>query len=112
LDELAEALPNVSKLTLESCSISSDAWLRMSTLTSVTDLTITQRPWRAMDSTIPLAQIIAFTSAVVSHPMALNFKRGTVSDADWAGWETFKETLEEQRRIGGLPKITVRVISD
>ena len=103
LDELALALPNVSKLTVESsCSISSGAWLRMSSLTSVTDLTINRRS--GVGNTIPLAQIIAFVSAV-SHPMTLTFYPSSGAGADQAGWEAFKETLEEQRRSTGLPVI-------
>ena len=116
LDELVLALPDVCKLTFVSCSISSGAWLRMLSLTSVTDLTISDHPWTSMDgtamgNTVPLAQIIAFTSDV-SHAVTLNFTRDSVSDADRAGWGAFKETLEEQRRIRGLPKITVSIISD
>ena len=106
LDELAEALPNVCKLALKSCSISSGAWDRMLSLTSVTDLTIT---WKSfMGDTVPLAQIIAFTSAI-SRPMALHFNGGSVSKADRAGWEASKETLGEQRRDLGLPQLTVHI---
>ena len=64
LDELAAALPNVSKLTLLGCSISSSAWARMSSLTSVTDLTINRIRGGAGGTVIPLSQIIAFTSAI------------------------------------------------
>ena len=106
LDELAEALPNVCKLALKSCSISSGAWDRMLSLTSVTDLTIT---WKSfMGDTVPLAQIIAFTSAI-SRPMALHFNGGSVSKADRAGWEASKEYLGEQRRDLGLPQLTVHI---
>ena len=116
LDELALALPNVSKLTLDSCFVSSGAWLRMLSLTSVTDLTIIQHTrnapaldGRGVSKTISLAQIIAFASAVL-HPMTLNFNRGFVSDADWEDWEIFKETVNEQRQVGGLPQVTVRIV--
>ena len=108
LDELTRSLPNVGKLTLSSCSISSGAWQRLLSLTSVTDLTISRWSFDAVDnsSAIPLAQIIAFVSDV-SHPMTLNIRSEAVSEADRAGWEAVKETLEARRRRMGLPKITV-----
>ena len=105
LDELALALPNVEKLILNSCSISSGAWSRMSSLKSVTDLKITHQH---TNHTIPLADIVAFTSAV-SHPMSIHFNYSTVSEADRGGWEAFKGTLKERRRSMGLPHITVRM---
>ena len=110
LDDLVQALPNVSKLTLSSCSISSGAWSRMSSLMSVTDLCFAQSPDRiaAVDPTIPLAQIIALASAIL-HPMALTLGSGCVSPADQAGWEAIKDTLEEQRRNKGLPQISVHI---
>ena len=114
MNELALALPNVGKLALESCSISSGAWLRMLSMTSVRSLTITGQQasaTSAMDGTavgvtIPLSQIVAFASDVL-HPMTLTLDYESMSMADWAGWEAIKEELEEQRRDMGLPKITV-----
>ena len=103
MDELAEALPNVSELTFWNCSLSDSAWARMLTLTSVTDLKIYGRADGG--GTIPLAQIIAFASAV-SRPMALTFKGGVVSEEDQAGWEAFEE---EQRQNNGLQQITVHI---
>ena len=101
LDELALALPNVSKLFLKHCSISSGAWSRMSSLASVTELRIT----RPAEGAIPLAQIIAFSSAV-SRPMALIFEGGSVSIDDQAGWEAYEE--EQRRKMGSL-QIVVRM---
>ena len=75
----------------------------MLTLTSVTDLKIYGRADGG--GTIPLAQIIAFASAV-SRPMALTFKGGVVSEEDQAGWEAFEE---EQRQNNGLQQITVHI---
>ena len=100
IDELAAALPSVHKLTLWSCSLSSCAWDRMSSLTSVTDLAICQT---VGSRSIPLAQIIAFTSAI-SHPMALTFRGGAVSIDDQAGWQAFEG---QQRRNNGSRQITV-----
>ena len=111
LDKIALTLPNVNELTFKSCSISSGAWLRMLTLSSLAVLTISRWPIADADKfAIPLSQIIAFT-AFVLRPMTLNFNRGCVSDADHAGWDAFKETLEEQRRSMGLPKVTVHITS-
>ena len=104
LDELAEALPNVCTLSLWSCSISdSSAWSRMLALTSVTDLRI----YGPADngSTIPLAQIMAFASAI-ARPMALTVKGGAVSIEDQESWEAFEEV---QRRNNGLQHVTVRI---
>ena len=106
LDELAEALPNVHKLTLKSCSISSGAWARMASLTSVSDLTI-HRP-AADGITVPLAQIIAFATAI-ARPMALTFSDGAVSIEVRAGWEAFEK---EQRRNNVLQQITMRITRD
>ena len=106
LDELALALPNVGKLILNSCSMSSGAWLRMLSLTSVTDLRIT----RSLDGeTISLAQIIAFTSAV-SRPMALTFAGGCMSKTDQAGWEAYEE--EQRRQNIGQPQRVVRITQE
>ena len=101
------ALPNVAELTLWSCSVTRDAWARLLSLTSVRDLTIC-RP-AAGGGTIPLAQIIAFTSAI-SRPMALIFEGGAVSIEDQAGWEAFEE---QQRRSNNWPRqITVRITQE
>lgn len=59
LDELAQALPNISKLTLQSCPISSGAWSRLASLTSVTELAIDG------GGAVPLARIIEFASAIL-----------------------------------------------
>ena len=107
LDELAAALPNVRKLTFWNCAISDSAWSRMASLTSVTDLRI-YGPAVVDGSTIPLAQLIAFASAI-SRPMTLTFKGGVVSPDDQAGWEAFKE---EKRRNGRLQHITVHIAQD
>ena len=113
LDELAVALPNVHELILSSCTIFDSAWTRMVTLLSVTDLTINRVRGGVPSEVllpegdylvIPLAQIIAFVSAI-SRPMTLTFKGGVVSIEDRAGWEAFKA---EQRRSDGLQHITVR----
>ena len=106
VDELKQALPNIGKLTLQACTISSGAWLRLSSLTAVTDLTVTRWPWNAMGSITSLAEIVAFVSHA-SHPMTLNFHGEAVSAADRAGWEANKETLEAERQRMGLPQIYV-----
>ena len=105
LDELAEALPNMRKLTLNFCSISDSAWPRMASLTSVTELTIDRFRSSDENTVVPLAQIIAFTSAI-SRPMSLTLKGGCVSAEDQAGWEAFEE---EQRRNNGQLQVTVRI---
>ena len=105
LDELALALPNVKNLTLNSCSISSGAWLRMASLVSVTHLEITHRQAR---HTISLEDIVEFMY-LVSHPMTIHFNHGTVSEADRVVWEEIKGILEEQRWDAGLPHITVLI---
>ena len=99
LDELAVALPNVSQLTLDSCSISGGAWLRMLSLSSVTHLSLIRTP-------VPLSQVVAFASAV-SRPMVLR----CLGSTGQAGWDDFQGTLMEQRRLTGLPPIEVIVIS-
>ena len=103
LDELAFALPSVSKLSLWNCSISDSAWTRMLSLISVTDLSI----GGPIDGiTIPLAQIIAFASAV-SRPFTLAFGGSCVSKEDQAGWEAFEKS--ERRQNNALQYITVHI---
>ena len=106
LDELALALPNVHKLGLRSCSVSSNAWARISSLTSVTYLTINR--FRGGGDVIPLAQVIAFASATL-RPMALTLKGGVVSEDDQAGWEAFEE---EQRKNNAQLLVTVRITQE
>ena len=106
LEELALALPNVHKLGLRSCSVSSNAWARMSSLTSVTYLTINR--FRGGGDVIPLAQVIAFASATL-RPMALTLKGGVVSEDDQAGWEAFEE---EQRKNNAQLLVTVRITQE
>ena len=98
LDELALALPNVHTITLCACTISSGAWLRLPSLTSVTRL-------RIIGGTTSLAQIITLASAI-SRPMTL-ILGSTLSMEDKAGWEAFEELI---RRSNGLWHLTVNFI--
>ena len=99
LDELALALPNVSKLAFKFCSINSSAWLRMLSLASVTHLSLIRTP-------VTLKQVVAFTS-VVLRPVTLLCANST----NQAGWDDCQGALMEQRRLTGLPPIEVIVSS-
>ena len=104
LDELAAALPNISKLILQFCSLPNSAWARMTSLTSVTDLRICQPAFDG-GPTIPLDQVIAFASAI-SRPMALTLIGDCISSDDPADWVAFEE---EQRRNNGVGNLTMHI---
>ena len=111
LDEVAQALPHTSSIGFEGgCSLTSDAWVRLLTLTSVTHISFFM-----MGETIPLADFVSFMTAV-PRSMSVGFFRCHVpimdfapvmSSGDLEAWERFEPSLAQRRMALGLPALTI-----
>ena len=112
LDEVAQALPHTSNIAFElGCSLTSDAWVRLLTLTSVTEIS-----FLLMGETIQLADFVSFMTAVpramhvgLAHGCLpiLDFCSPLLSASDLEAWDRFEPLLAQRRIALGLPALTI-----
>ena len=105
LDELVLSLPHTHTLVIEEeCTISSEAWVRLLTLSSVTTLTFLAK--------VPLAEAVALA---VSVPRAIHLSFGCNgypafrTRRERATWDTFVASLAARRTALGLPPVIIVV---
>ena len=111
LDEVAQALPQTSDIAFQyGCSMTSDAWVRLLTLTSVTHIS-----FFLMGKSIQLADFVSFMTAV-PRAISVGFDRRYIPVMDFApvmsasdleAWDRFEPSLAQRRRDMGLPPLTI-----
>ena len=107
LDELALALPHTHSLDFTDCIITSSAWVRLLTLTSVTRLSFSKEFGNQPARLRPKLHEATAFAASVPRAMALSLGQGVLEAADVGAWDTFLESLEMRRMVLGLPMLTI-----
>ena len=109
IDELAQSLPHTSRLHFRRCTFTSEAWLRLLTLTSATALYFhasTKLGDRLPEHQVQLADAIAYALSV-PHAMKIFFHEGCMSAFDMLAWKAFIPSLETRRTLLGVPPLTI-----
>ena len=109
LDELAQSLPHTSSLYLVRCTFTSEAWLRLLTLTSVRALyflALTKPEDRLPEHQVQLVDVVAYTLSV-PHAMKLFFHEGCMTASDMLAWKAFVPSLVTRRTLLGVPPLTI-----
>ena len=111
LEEVSQALPHTRRIIFQGCTISSEAWLRMLTMESVTELCFC-RPcgnYYRDDGGLQLPELAAFAASV---PRVLTLETsGCLFDRRDGGneeWAAFKANLARRRLLLNLPVVTLK----
>ena len=109
LDELALSLPHTSRLHFRRCTFTSEAWLRLLTLASVTAIffhAVTKPEDRLPEHQVRLLDAVAYTLSV-PRAMKIYFQEGCLSASDLLAWRAFVPSLATRRSLLGVPPLTI-----
>ena len=105
-DELEQSLPHTNCLNFHRCTFTSEAWLRLLTLTSVTALNFHAAITTLPEHQVQLLDVVAFTLSV-PRAMKIYFQEGCMCASDLLAWKSFLPSLATRRTLLGVPPVAL-----